>query len=38
MLRAVGLTFVRAWGDFDGSELTVDSRRLIILAEKRDSD
>ncbi len=34
MLRLAGLAFREAWGDFDGSALTLDSRRCIVLAER----
>lgn len=34
MLKNSGLEVMRIWGDFDGSEYKVDSRRLIILAKK----
>ncbi|MGB6837182.1 MAG: methyltransferase domain-containing protein [Dehalococcoidia bacterium] len=34
MLASVGLTVRRIWGGFDGSELTLDSVRVIVLAEK----
>jgi SAM-dependent methyltransferase len=34
MLEAAGLRFERAWGGFDGSDLTLDSRRCIVLARK----
>ena len=34
MLERAGLRFLRVWGDFDGGELGLDSRRLILLAEK----
>jgi hypothetical protein len=34
MFGRAGLTIQSYWGDFDGSELTLDSRRLIILAQK----
>jgi len=36
MLASVGLTVRRMWGDFDGSELTLESVRVIVLAEKAD--
>jgi SAM-dependent methyltransferase len=35
MLDMAGLSMARCWGGFDGSDLTLDSRRLIVLAEKR---
>jgi SAM-dependent methyltransferase len=34
MLRAAGLRWRRLWGDFDGRDLSLDSRRLIVLSEK----
>jgi SAM-dependent methyltransferase len=34
MLRAAGLHCRQLWGDFDARELSLDSRRLIVLAEK----
>jgi hypothetical protein len=34
MLRAAGLELVRAWGWFDGSDYTSDSRRIILLARR----
>jgi ubiquinone/menaquinone biosynthesis C-methylase UbiE len=34
MLSEAGLTPVRAWGGFDGSELTLQSPRLVVLAAK----
>lgn len=34
MLASVGLTVRRVWGDFDGLELALESRRVIVLAEK----
>jgi hypothetical protein len=34
MLTSVGLTVGHLWGDFDGSDLTLDSRRVIVVAEK----
>jgi len=34
MLGKEGLEFRRAWGDFDASDLGLDSRRMIVLAEK----
>ena len=34
MMGRAGLRFRRAWGDFEGGELSLDSRRLIVLAEK----
>ena len=34
MLAEAGLVFQRAWGDFDGSDYSLDSRRMIVLAEK----
>jgi SAM-dependent methyltransferase len=34
MLARTGLRFDEGWGDFDGSPLTLDGRRLILLAEK----
>lgn len=36
LLRAAGLEPVRWFGGFDGSELTLDSWRLILVAERRD--
>ena len=35
LLEHAGLTVVGSWGAFDGGELTMESRRLILLAEKR---
>lgn len=34
MLNQAGLAFQKAWGDFGGSEMGIDSRRLIVLTEK----
>jgi SAM-dependent methyltransferase len=34
MLGLVGLTVIQTWGDFDGSDYGLDTRRLILLAEK----
>ncbi len=34
MLAQAGLTVQHAWGNFDGSELTMESPRAILLAEK----
>ena len=34
ILERVELRFRHAWGDFDGSPYTLDSRRMIVLAEK----
>jgi ubiquinone/menaquinone biosynthesis C-methylase UbiE len=34
MLSRAGLTFRAAWGDFDGSAYTLQSRHMIVLAEK----
>jgi SAM-dependent methyltransferase len=34
MLAKSGLAFRQAWGDFDASDYTIDSRRMIVLAEK----
>lgn len=34
MLRTAGLQYRQLWGDFDGRELSLDSRRVIVLAEK----
>ena len=34
MLSKAGLRPVRPWGNFDGSELTMESPRLIVLAER----
>jgi hypothetical protein len=34
MLARAGLTYRAAWGDLDGSPYTLDSRRMIVLAEK----
>lgn len=36
MLASVGLTIRGVWGDFDGSELTLESVRVIVLAQKAD--
>ena len=35
MLARAGLVIRQVWGDFEGGDLTLDSRRLIVLAEKR---
>ena len=32
MLRRAGLELEQTWGDYDGAELSLDSRRLILLA------
>jgi hypothetical protein len=34
MLRAAGLAYRQAWGDFDASPYTLASRRMIVLAEE----
>ena len=34
MLSKAGLRPVRSWGNFDGSKLTMESPRLIVLAER----
>ena len=34
MLTSVGLTVRHVWGGFDGSDLTLESVRVIVLAEK----
>ena len=34
MQERAGLRFLRVWGDFDGGELGLDSRRTILLAER----
>ena len=34
MLERAGLCFRRVWGGFDGQEYSLDSRRMIVLAEK----
>jgi SAM-dependent methyltransferase len=34
MLEAAGLNVVRGWGDFEGAELELTSRRLILRADK----
>jgi SAM-dependent methyltransferase len=34
MLGRAGLAYRAAWGDFDGSPYTLDSRRVIVMAEK----
>ena len=34
MLEAAGLAIDQTWGDFDGSELTRESRRLIVRTRK----
>lgn len=34
MFQDAGLRVERVWGDFDGSDLTLDSRRCIVLARK----
>ncbi len=33
-LRKAGLAALKAWGGVDGSELTLDSPRMVVLAEK----
>lgn len=40
MIRQAGMSESSMWGDFDGSPLSLDSRRLIVLAKKpgRDED
>jgi SAM-dependent methyltransferase len=35
MLDAAGLTVTQTWGGFDGSPYTLESRRLVLLAERR---
>jgi hypothetical protein len=35
MLAGAGLDVERTYGGFDGSELGLDSRRLIVLSKKR---
>lgn len=34
MMRDVGLLFRKAWGGYDASPYTLESRRMIVLAEK----
>jgi hypothetical protein len=34
MLERAGLCFRQAWGGFDGRDYSLDSRRIIVLAEK----
>ena len=34
MLGRAGLAYRAVWGDFDGSPYTLDTRRMIVLAEK----
>ena len=34
ILADAGLVFQRAWGDFDGSDYGLDSRRMIVQAQK----
>lgn len=34
MLRAAGLEVTGVFGDFEGAELTLDSKRLVILSQK----
>jgi hypothetical protein len=34
MLAAAGLRIIATYGNFDGSPLTLDSRRMILVAEK----
>jgi SAM-dependent methyltransferase len=34
MLAAAGLTLTQTWGGFDGAPYTLDSRRLVLLAER----
>ncbi len=35
MLNRAGLTPIQVFGDYDGSEFTWDSKRMIVLAEKQ---
>lgn len=35
MLAGTGLEVAQTFGDFEGGDLTMDSRRMIVLAEKR---
>ena len=35
MLNRAGLAPIQVFGDYDGSEFTWDSKRMIVLAEKR---
>jgi hypothetical protein len=35
MLRTSGLTFLTAYGGYDGSAYDLTSRRMIVVAEKR---
>ena len=35
MLNRAGLTPIQVFGDYDSSEYTWDSSRMIVLAEKR---
>jgi hypothetical protein len=34
MLAAAGLTLVHTWGGFEGAPYTLDSPRLVLLAER----
>jgi hypothetical protein len=34
MLERAGLRLLRAWGGFDGSALTMESPRLVLLTQK----
>lgn len=38
MLEAAGLIYLRVWGGFDGSAYGMDSRRMIVLAEKSKTE
>ena len=35
MLNRAGLAPIQVFGDYDGSEFTWDSKRMIVLAEKQ---
>jgi hypothetical protein len=35
MLQRSGLVVRKVWGGFDGQEYGLDSRRMIVLSEKR---
>ena len=37
MLREVRLAFRQAWGGYDASPYTLESRRMIVLAKKADT-
>lgn len=37
LLRQAGLEVAACWGGFDGSELALDSRRMVVMAQKPPS-